>query len=166
MVMYTLEQRWEVGLRSTYRSCRFWQKKIIFSDEAHFDLGACVNKQNCRFWGTENPHAYIEEPTHSKRVTVWCGGITGPFFFANKQGEDVTVNGDRYRPCWTNFYSQKLKRRILATFGFNTHSLSYIRCFTPCFWRSHYQPQSWCPLATSELRFDTVRLLFVGCRQK
>ena len=22
-----------------------------------------VNKQNCRIWGTENPHAYIEKPT-------------------------------------------------------------------------------------------------------
>ena len=30
-------------------------KKIIFSDEAHFDLGGYVNKQNCRIWGTENP---------------------------------------------------------------------------------------------------------------
>ena len=48
-------------------------KKIIFSDEAHFDLGGYVNKQNCRIWGTENPHACIEKPTHSKRATVWCG---------------------------------------------------------------------------------------------
>ena len=29
-------------------------KKIIFSDEAHFDLGGYVNKQNCRIWGREN----------------------------------------------------------------------------------------------------------------
>ena len=36
------------------------KKKIIFSDEPHFDLGGYVNKQNCRIWGTENPHAYIE----------------------------------------------------------------------------------------------------------
>ena len=61
MVVYTFEQRWEVGLRSTYRKCRFLQKKkIIFSDEAHYDLGEYVNKQNCRIWGTEIPHAYIE----------------------------------------------------------------------------------------------------------
>ena len=37
-----------------------------------------------------------------------------------------------------------------------THNRSYTRCFARCFWRSHYQPQSWCRLATSELRFDTV----------
>ena len=48
----------------------FGKKKIIFSDEAHFDLGGYVNKQNCRIWGTENPHAYIEKATHPKRVTV------------------------------------------------------------------------------------------------
>ena len=57
MVVYTLEQRWEVGLRSTYRRWRFSQKKIIFLDEAHFDIGGYVNKQNCCVWGTENPHA-------------------------------------------------------------------------------------------------------------
>ena len=48
-------------------------KKIIFSDEAHFDLGGYVIKQTCRIWGTENPQACIEKPTHPKRVTVWCG---------------------------------------------------------------------------------------------
>ena len=53
---HTLEQR----LRSTYRRFQFGKKKIIFSDEAHFDLGGYVNKQNCRIWGTENPHAYSE----------------------------------------------------------------------------------------------------------
>ena len=41
-------------------------KIIIFSNEAHFDLGGYVNKQNCRIWSTENPHAYIEKPTHPK----------------------------------------------------------------------------------------------------
>ena len=113
MVVYTLEQRWEVGLRSNYRRCRLWQKKIIFSDEAHFDLGRYISKQNCR----------IEKLTHSKRVTVWCGFwsrvLILPFFFENEQGEAVTINRDRYRYMWTNFYSKKLKTRILATFGFN-----------------------------------------------
>ena len=41
------------------------KKNIILSDEAHFDLGGYVNKQNCRIWGTEKPHACIEKPTHS-----------------------------------------------------------------------------------------------------
>ena len=50
------------------------KKKIRFSDEAHFDLGGYVNKQNCHIWGTKNPHAYNENPMHPKRVTV-CGGF-------------------------------------------------------------------------------------------
>ena len=58
--------------------------KIIFLDGAHFDLGGYVNKQNCRIWGTENPHACIEKPTHPKRATVWCGGIIEAFFFKNE----------------------------------------------------------------------------------
>ena len=105
MVVCTLEQRWEVGLRSTYKRCRFWQKKIIFSDEAHFDPGGYVSKQNCRIWDTENSHAYIEKSTHPKRVTIWCRfwsrGTIESFFCENKQGKAVTVNGDCYNqwPC-------------------------------------------------------------------
>ena len=99
MVLYMPEQRWDVALRSTYRIWRFWKKKIIFSDGAHFDLDRYVNKQNCRIWGTENPHAYLERPTHPKRVRVWYGFwskcIIGQFFFEKERGEVTTVIG----PC-------------------------------------------------------------------
>ena len=92
-------------------------KKIIFSDEALFNLGGYVNKENCRIWGTENPNAYIETPTHPKRITVWCGfwsrSIIGPFCFENEQGEAITVNGVYYRAQLND------ERRILATFGLN-----------------------------------------------
>ena len=44
------------------------EQKKIFSDEAHFDLDGYVNKQNCRFWGKENPHAYSEKLTHPKKL--------------------------------------------------------------------------------------------------
>ena len=73
-------------------------KKLIFSDEAYFDLDGYVIKQNCRIWGTENPHAYIEKPIHPKRVTVWCGfwsrGIIGPVFFENEQAVAIVIG-----PC-------------------------------------------------------------------
>ena len=46
------------------------EKKIIFSDEAHFDLGGYLNKQNCRLWGTENPHAFIETSHCLVRILV------------------------------------------------------------------------------------------------
>ena len=87
-------------------------KKIIFSDEAPFDLGGYENKQNCRIRGTENPHAYIGKSKHPKRATGWCGflsrGIIGPFFFENEQGEAVTVNGDRYRVMLNEFEEEDI----------------------------------------------------------
>ena len=88
------------------------KKQIIFSDESHFDLGGYVNKQNCRIWGIENPHAYIEKPTHPKRVTDWCGfwskNVIVPFFFENEQGEAVKVNGDPYRAMLNEFLFTKI----------------------------------------------------------
>ena len=71
MVVYTLEQgfaKWACD-RLT-EDADFGKKKIMFSDEAHFDLGGYVNMKNCRIWATENPHAYIENPMHPKRVLI------------------------------------------------------------------------------------------------
>ena len=87
----------------TLSSCLILAKKIIFSDEAYFDLGGYVNKQNCRIWDTENPHAYIEKPTHPKRVTVWYGFWCREIFFENEQAQAFTVNGDRYRAMLNEF---------------------------------------------------------------
>ena len=36
-----------------------------------------VNKQNCRIWGSENPHEVLEKPMHPLRVTVLCGLWSG-----------------------------------------------------------------------------------------
>ena len=46
-----------IGAASDLQKMPILANKIIFSDQAHFHLG---NKQNCRIWGTENPHVYIE----------------------------------------------------------------------------------------------------------
>ena len=103
--------------------------KIIFSDEAHFDLGGYVNKQNCRIQGTENPHAYIEKLT--------TGGIVGQFFFENEQGEAVTVNGDRYRSMLNELLFTKIEEEDIGNIWFQQdgamYSRSYTRCFEPCF---------------------------------
>ena len=125
MVVYTLEQRWACD------RLPILAKKIIFSDEAHFGLGGYVDKQNCRIWGTENPHAYIEKPTHPKRVTVWCGfwsrGIIGPFFFENEQGEAVTVNGDSYRSMLKEFLFTRIEEEDIDNIRFQQ---DYTMCHT------------------------------------
>ena len=73
MVAHTLEQSWEIIRQIDLQKMPILAERIIFSDEAHFDLGGHVNKQNCRIWGTENPQAYIEKPTYPKRVAIWSG---------------------------------------------------------------------------------------------
>ena len=114
MVVYRLQQCWEVVFSYAFGK----KKKNIFSDEAHFDLAGYVNKQYCCIWGTENPHTYIEKPTHSKRNTVWCGlwsrSTIGTFFYENNQGEAATVNGDRYRAMLNEFLFTKIEEEDIG----------------------------------------------------
>ncbi|PSN41601.1 hypothetical protein C0J52_17604, partial [Blattella germanica] len=74
--------------------------KLWMSDEAHFHLTGYVNKQNYRYWADTNPNEVHERPLHASKVTLWCAvsshGIIGPHFFANEQGNTITVNSDRY----------------------------------------------------------------------
>jgi hypothetical protein len=58
------------------------------TDEAHFHLSGCVNKQNFRCWAEQNPQQLHQRALHSARVTVWCGvenfrGI-GPYLFEDE----------------------------------------------------------------------------------
>ena len=84
--------------------------------------------------------------------------------------EAVTVNGDRYRDMFNEFLFTKIlwgrywQHLVSIGWRYMPHSRSYTRCFAPCFWISHYQPQRWCRLATFKLWFDNIGLLFVECR--
>jgi hypothetical protein len=44
---------------------------LTSSDEPHFHLPGTVNKQNFRFWATENPQKHCQRPLHSPYVTAW-----------------------------------------------------------------------------------------------
>lgn len=68
---------------------------LIFSDEATFCLNGEMNRQNCRYWATENPHWMQESHTQNpQKLNVWAGftrgHILGPYFF------DGSLNGDMY----------------------------------------------------------------------
>ena len=141
-------------------------KKKVFSYEAHFDLGGYINKQNIRIWGTENPHAYIEKPTLSKYLTVWCGFwsrvIFGPFLFENEQGEAATVNSDHYRAMLNEFLFTKIEEQDIGNICFQQWGAT---CHTAEATLNALRPVFEDRIITSQLRYDTVGLLFVECRQ-
>lgn len=84
---------------------------IFFSDEAHFHLSGCVNKQNMRYWSVTNPRELHQRPLHSDRVTVWCAlsrnGIIGPYFF-EADNRAVSVNSTRYLTMIQDFFLPEL----------------------------------------------------------
>ena len=75
-----------------------------------------VNKQNFRYWGTDNPNNEIvdESPRSELKVTVWVAvdwyGIIGPYFFENDDGRTVTMNQDNYRHMIQEFYLPEIRR--------------------------------------------------------
>jgi len=99
------------------RFCKWLLKKLkvrprfgevlYMSDEANFDLQGHVNKQNCRIWAEENPHAAVEREQQVPHVTVWCAisatRILGPFFF-EEGGHATTVTAPRYKAMLENFF--------------------------------------------------------------
>lgn len=47
-------------------------KKVILSDETHFDFDGCINKQNYRIYGMEDTREICEKRMHYERVGVRC----------------------------------------------------------------------------------------------
>ena len=85
------------------------ENKIVFSDEAHFWLNEYVNKQNYRFWGTENPNISISKSLHPGKVTSWAAlpvkGIYLYFF-------DSAVTGNNYKELLQTKFFPFAKKRV------------------------------------------------------
>ena len=177
MVVYTLEQRWKWACDRRTEDADFGKKNHLFRWSSLWSWRVCKQAKLSPF-GAQKTRTHTLKSRHTQNESLWCGfwhrGIIGSFFFENEQGEAVTVNGDCYRTMLNEFLFTKIKKEakidwqhLLSTGRrYVPHSRSYTRCFTACLWISHYQPQSWYRLGTTELRFDTVGLLFVWCRQR
>ena len=102
-------------------------KKIIFLDEAHFNLGGYINKQNCRIWNTENAHVYIKKPMHPKPVTVWCGFWSRDIIGHYSQWRSLSGYVERtfVHKNWREVYWQQL---VSTGRCYGTHSRSSQSC--------------------------------------
>ncbi|GBM65804.1 hypothetical protein AVEN_198510-1 [Araneus ventricosus] len=61
---------------------------IRFTDEAHFHSDGFVNKQNWRFWGSENPHSCETKPLHSPKLLLvlrYAAEALSAFFSCEKR---------------------------------------------------------------------------------
>ena len=85
---------------------------VLMTHEAHFHLSGYVNKENYRYWATENPQELHQRSLHNERLTVWCGiTLFGVPVFEDNEGGAVTVTSKRYVSMLRNFCEPELCRR-------------------------------------------------------
>lgn len=68
---------------------------VLFTDESMFHNSGTLNRHNCHYWATENPHWMRERPTQNLwNVNAWGGIIrnrtVGPYFIEGR------LNGEGY----------------------------------------------------------------------
>ncbi|GBO24761.1 hypothetical protein AVEN_74437-1 [Araneus ventricosus] len=94
MFPYKIQRHQAIPIKAVRQKFDFANEILTMIDNEGFDVGCIwfthfhmngfVNKQNWRFWGSENPHLCEEKPLHSPKVTVWIAvysrGIIVPFF--------------------------------------------------------------------------------------
>ncbi|CAF4941144.1 unnamed protein product [Rotaria sp. Silwood1] len=58
--------------------------RILWTDEATFQINGCVNRHNCVYWSDTNPHFIIEQKLNVPQAIVWGGiwsnDVVGPLF--------------------------------------------------------------------------------------
>uniref|UniRef100_A0A6P7EY70 Uncharacterized protein LOC114324347 n=1 Tax=Diabrotica virgifera virgifera TaxID=50390 RepID=A0A6P7EY70_DIAVI len=134
--------------------------KKLFSDEDRFWLNEDVNKQNAHIWIDEQPKEVQALPLHSEKTTVWCGlwasGIVGSYIFKTETGQNVTVNGDRYRDMITDYLVPEIVVSSLSDiwfqkYGANCHtsreSMALARKRFGEQFISRFVPVNWSPIS-------------------
>ena len=142
-------------------------KKIIFSHEAHFDLGGSVKQAKLSHLGHRKP-AHIHRKADASKTSNYLMRIqrhnTGPFFFKNEQGEAVTVNDDSYRGMLNDFLFTKIEEEDIGSIWFRDTQPKLHSMFCDLFLKVELSAAEL--ISLGHLGFDCVELLFVGCRQR
>lgn len=84
---------------------------VCFSDECTFYLNGFVNRHNCRYWDSENPHLYREVHTqYPQKINVWAGilgnAVIGPVFI------EENLNGQLYLELLTDIINPLITESI------------------------------------------------------
>ena len=71
-------------------------------------MNGCVNRHNCRIWGTQQPNEIHEYVQGSPKVNVWCGllydRVICPFFFS-----ESTITGVVYLDLLEHYVSPQIE---------------------------------------------------------
>ena len=114
-------------------------EKLVFSDDATFHVCGKVNRLNVHIWGTQNPHATIENLRDSPQVNVFCAVSSckdyGPFFFA-----EPTVTGINYLHIVQLWLMPQLQENIVnfifqrdgAPPHYNLDVRAHLKAIFPC----------------------------------
>ncbi|KAK9888203.1 hypothetical protein WA026_000472 [Henosepilachna vigintioctopunctata] len=82
---------------------------IWFSDESNSHINGHVNKQNCRYWVSENPLELHQKPLQSPKVIVW------PTITREELSvlifSIITVNSDRYCHMIRTFLATEMQNQ-------------------------------------------------------
>ena len=58
---------------------------VLWSDECKFNRNGTVNRHNCTYWSTENPHVKLTVSNTEEGMMMWCdlssNGLLGPLLF-------------------------------------------------------------------------------------
>ena len=84
---------------------------ILWSDECKFNRNRTVNRHNCTYCSTENPHAKFTVRNTEDGIMVWydlsSDGLFGRYFF------NETVTGLTYRQMFVDYTWPQLQRKKL-----------------------------------------------------
>ncbi|KAK3863613.1 hypothetical protein Pcinc_030639 [Petrolisthes cinctipes] len=61
---YQQRLQYAVRIQELARNYRNFTQNLMMTDEAHFHLNGFISKQNCRFWGSENPRSVHQQELH------------------------------------------------------------------------------------------------------
>ena len=144
--------------RSTYRWCRFWQKKNHFFRWNTFWSWRICTPAKLSYFGHRKPariHWKVNAPkTNHCLVLILVQRHNWDIFLRKwarsgrySQWQSLSDHVERIfvHKNWSGGYCQHL---VSIGWLYVPHSRNYTRCFAPFFWKSHYQLQRWCRLST------------------